>query len=101
VTSPDDQLDGIFSQIAAQDQVDPAIFDQTLEAAFEHTGPGFEDLIPETESTFPDDPDDPSDDLFVGDDTDDFGSDDPDTEPSEHSDPLPADDYTPGDDLLT
>ncbi|HEY9312226.1 hypothetical protein [Williamsia sp.] len=103
MTSPDDQLDGIFSQIAAQDQVDPAVFNQTLEAAFDYTGPGFEELLPETDATLSDDTDSTTDDPFVADLADDSftdDSDDSDDSGTDHADYTPADDYTGGDDLL-
>ncbi|PXW30591.1 UNVERIFIED_CONTAM: hypothetical protein DES50_10767 [Williamsia faeni] len=112
MTSPDDQLDGIFSQIAAQDQVDPAVFDQTLETAFDYDGAGFDELIPETDTTFSDDTDTTDDDIFVGDLTDELGgdyhddADDADTQPdspdhTDHSDYIDHTDHSAGDDLFS
>lgn len=47
MTSPNDPLSDIFSQIAADDAVDPAVFDQSLEAAFDYDGSGFDELVPD------------------------------------------------------
>ena len=49
MTSPNDPLSDIFSQIAADDAVDPAVFDQSLEAAFDHDGSGFDELVPDND----------------------------------------------------
>lgn len=101
MTSPDDQLGSIFSQIASEDQVDPAVFDQTLEAAFDHDGAGFDELIPDSGDNATD-TDSDGDDLLGGDlgdaflTTDDTDSDTSDTEPTDYTD-TPIDGYTPDD----
>lgn len=51
MTSPNDPLSDIFSQIAADDAVDPAVFDQSLEAAFDHDGSGFDELVPDNDDS--------------------------------------------------
>ena len=51
MTSPNDPLSDIFSQIAADDAVDPAVFDQSLEAAFDYDGAGFDELIPDSDDS--------------------------------------------------
>lgn len=102
MTSPDDQLDSIFSQIGAEDQVDPAVFDQTLEAAFDHAGAGLDELIPDSDDSSTDSDGD-GDDLLSGDLGDAFyttddDADTSDTAPTDYTEPT-GDDYTPGDDL--
>lgn len=102
MTSPDDQLGSIFSQISAEDQVDPAVFDQTLEAAFDHDGAGYDELVPDSDDSTTD-VDNDGDDLLGGDlgdafdDTSDPG-DSADSDPTDYTDHTSTDDYSPGDD---
>lgn len=102
MTSPDDQLGSIFSQITAEDQVDPAVFDQTLEAAFDYDGAGLDELIPDAGDPATD-TDSDGDDLLGGDlvdaffTTDDSDSDSPDADTTDYTDHTPTDDYTPDD----
>lgn len=49
MTSDNDPLSDIFSQMAAEEMVDPAVFDQRLEAAFDHDGSGFDELLPDND----------------------------------------------------
>jgi hypothetical protein len=105
VTSPNDPLSDIFSQIAAQDSVDPAVFDQSLEAAFDYDGTGFDELVPSGDDSATD-VDDSDGDLLVGDPDDAFyETDDTDTDAdTDNSDPSDfidtTDDFTAGDDLI-
>lgn len=101
MTSPDDQLGSIFSQITAEDQVDPAVFDQTLEAAFDHDGSGHDELIPDSDdsTTYVDDD---GDDLLggdIGDAFDDTSGPDSDDSDTDYTVDTPTDDYSPGDDI--
>jgi hypothetical protein len=110
VTSPNDPLSDIFSQIAADDAVDPAVFDQSLEAAFDFNGAGFDELVPDSDDSSTEGDiggelhggTDGDDTLF---DTDDSGdTDDADTDADEYTTdfttgPDTADDYSAGDDL--
>ncbi|OZG28999.1 hypothetical protein BH683_011355 [Williamsia sp. 1138] len=106
MTSPDDQLDSIFSQIGAEDQVDPAVFDQSLEAAFDHAGSGLDELIPD-ETDDVTDTDGDGDDLLGGDFEDAFDTSgdidggDTETDESDTTDftDHTGDDYAPADDL--
>jgi hypothetical protein len=101
VTSPDDQLDSIFSQIGAEDQVDPAVFDQTLEAAFDYAGAGLDELIPD-DSDSATDSDGDGDDLLGGDLEDAFDDsgelDTSDADTTDYTDHT-GDDYAPADDI--
>ncbi|ORM34769.1 hypothetical protein [Williamsia sp. 1135] len=101
MTSPDDQLDSIFSQIGAEDQVDPAVFDQTLEAAFDHAGSGLDELIPDDTDNVTDSDGD-GDDILGGDFEDAFDTPgDTETDDSDTTDftDHTGDDYAPADDL--
>ena len=110
MTSPNDPLSDIFSQIAADDAVDPAVFDQSLEAAFDYDGAGFDELVPDSDDSSTEG--DLTGDQFVdadGDDpllgTDDSGdTDDTDTDTDDYSTDFTGghdhtDDFTAGDDL--
>ena len=103
MTSPNDPLSDIFSQIAADDAVDPAVFDQSLEAAFDYDGSGFDELVPDNDDSSTDG------DLVVGVDGGDvdshgdvFETDDADLD-GDATDfslgPDLTDDYSTGDDL--
>lgn len=103
MTSDNDPLSDIFSQMAAEEMVDPAVFDQRLEAAFDHDGSGFDELLPDNDdSSTEGDPAvgvdggdvDSHDDVFETDDTD------PDGDATDFSiGPDLTDDYSTDDDL--
>jgi hypothetical protein len=102
VTSPNDPLSDIFSQIAAEDAVDPAVFDQSLEAAFDYDGTGFDELVPSADDSATDD--DLGGGDILADDVDDttYDADDTDTDDTDSTDFTNTDitnDFSTGDDL--